>query len=404
MLSRSMVYPVTFEPPRISPKPQLRLALFTGSYQYIRDGVALTLNRWVNYLLSQNISVMIFSPTAKHPALHTTGQLISAPSIALPGRSEYRMGIGFSSSMKRELAQFDPNLIHIATPDLLGIRALEYAKAQDIPMVMSYHTHFTAYLKYYRLNMFEASAWKYLTWFYGQARRVYVPTQSMAETLVDRSLSDKIEIWPRGVDSDLFRPEIRDNAWRRQIGIKDDEIAVLFVSRLVAEKNLKLLGQILTLAMQMNRRIRPVIVGEGPARKELQNTLPSAIFLGQQNGNDLAKVYACCDVFLFPSETETFGNVTLEALAAGLPVIAADATGSRSLITNEHNGFLAEPLDVTDFAAKLNLISENRQLRKRMSAQARQTALLRPWSQIHQSLLQSYYDVLAEGFRDEAAA
>src|SRR5690554_6038172 len=164
---------------------ELRVALFTGNYNHIRDGVSLTLNRLVKFLESQNIPVLVFGPTIKEPLLKHCGELVAMPSIPLPvsGRDEYRFTTSFPKSARERLAEFNPTIVHIATPDILGYKALKWAKKRNIKVVSSYHTHFTSYLEYYKLSMIEGFAWKYLRWFYNNCEHTYVPSQSMIDEL-----------------------------------------------------------------------------------------------------------------------------------------------------------------------------------------------------------------------------
>lgn len=375
---------------------ELRVAIFTGNYNHIRDGVSLTLNRLVEYLERQGVPVLVFGPTKDEPAMNHHGELVPVPSVPMPGRSEYRVSIGFPESVQKRLQEFNPTLIHIATPDLLGFRAMRYAQSNNIQIVTSYHTHFTSYLKYYNLEILEVLGWKYLSWFYSQCKHVYVPTPSMADELNNKGISKGIRIWARGVDTDHFHPDKRDEKWRRSIGVGEDDLVVSFVSRLVWEKDLQTYVDTIRKLNDTNISIKALIVGDGPARKELQQMLPEAHFTGFITGEKLAKAYASSDIFLFPSDTETFGNVTLEAMSSGLPSVVADATGSKSLIEPEVTGFLIPPRNTVEFAKAVKKIAENNELRKRMGMTARQKALSYSWDSVNSELLKNYREALQE--------
>lgn len=370
---------------------ELRIAIFTGNYNHIRDGVSLTLNRLVEFLERQAIPVIVFGPTIDEPALEHNGEFVSVPSVPMPGRPEYRVTVGFPEKAQRRLREFNPTLIHLATPDLLGFRAMRWAQANDIQIVSSYHTHFTSYLKYYNLNMLELLGWKYLAWFYSQCTHVYVPSPSMADELNEQDITEGIRIWARGVYTDRFHPDKRDAEWRRSIGFDDDDTVVSFVSRLVWEKDLQTFVDV---AKKLGDSIKPLIVGDGPARKELETMLPEAYFTGFVTGENLYRSYASSDIFLFPSDTETFGNVTLEAMASGLPCVVADATGSRSLVESGVNGYLAPPRDTKEFAACVKKIADDETLRERMSKAARQKALAYSWDNVNTKLLENYREAL----------
>jgi phosphatidylinositol alpha 1,6-mannosyltransferase len=162
---------------------RFKLAIFTGNYNHIRDGVSLTLNRLVAFLERENVDTLVFGPTANPPAFQHTGTLVPVPSISMPGRPEYRITVAFPKNSRKKLEEFDPDIIHIATPDILGYKALRWAMVNNKPVVASYHTHFSSYLKYYKLSLFEPLSWKYLRWFYSKCNTVFVPSESMADIL-----------------------------------------------------------------------------------------------------------------------------------------------------------------------------------------------------------------------------
>jgi phosphatidylinositol alpha 1,6-mannosyltransferase len=370
----------------------LRVALVTSSYNYIADGVALTLNRLVGYLLGQGVEVLVFAPTADTPALAHQGRLVSVPSIPLPGRPEYRLALGLPGALKRQLLDFEPDLIHIAVPDLLGQAALSLAERHNILAVASYHTRYETYLKHYQyLAHLEGTLKAILRRFYGRCREVYVPSDSTREALLADGLKDNFKPWPRGIDTQRFSPARRSADWRARHGIGADELVVLHVSRLVREKRLD------TLTAALNRLTPPhrvVIVGDGPDRGFAEGELPHAVFTGFLNGEELATAYASSDIFVFPSDSESFGNVTLEAMASGLPCVAADATGSRSLVVAGETGFLAPADDADAFAAHISALAKDAALRQRMGAAARARALTFSWEETMARMLGYYHALL----------
>lgn len=371
----------------------LRVAIVASSYNYIRDGVALTMNRLVGYLESQGVEVRIYTPVSKQPAFDYKGTVIPVPSIALPGRSEYRLAFGLS---QEEIEKFKPDLIHVAlAPDPLGYSTLRIARKLKIPLVASYHTRYETYLKYYPgLSIFTSPLKKYLSKYYSNCQEIYVPTQSMIDTLVVDNQKGNLILWSRGVDAETFNPVHRSKDWRTRHGISSDEVIVLFVSRLVREKQLGIFASTIKALKARNIPVRPIIAGDGPARAELEREIPDAIFLGFQQGQDLATTYASSDIFLFPSETETFGNVTLEAMASGLPCVCADATGSQSLVQDGVTGFLARPQNVDDFVLHVADIARDPIKRARMSEAARARALTFSWDETMKNLLARYETVV----------
>ncbi len=370
----------------------LRVALVTSSYNFIADGVALTLNRLVGYLLSHGVEVLVFAPTADKPAFAHQGTMVPVPSRPLPQRPEYRLVLGMPSDVKRQLLEFAPDVIHIAVPDLLGRAALKLAQAHGIPAVATYHTRYETYLKHYwYLTWLEGWLKRYLRDFYAACREVYVPSESTRAALLADGLRDNLKPWPRGIDTARFTPDKRSDAWRARLGIGADEIVILHVSRLVREKRLDTLTGALK---QVPHRV--VIAGDGPDRAATERELPGAIFLGFQDGENLAAAYASSDIFIFPSDSESFGNVTLEAMASGLPCVCADATGSRSLVLEGETGFLVDADNAAGFARAVLRLADNPDLRHRMGRAGRQRALTFGWDETLGRMLGYYRAVLSE--------
>lgn len=378
-----------------SSPPEKRIALFAGAYNHIADGVALTLNRLVDYLERQNIPARVFAPTVDEPALDHAGTLIPVPSIPFPGRSEYRCSLGLTPSVRKELEAFDPTLLQISTPDLLGLQALRYGRSKGIPVAGTYHTHFTSYLKYYHLDLLEPMVWRYLRYFYQRCDYVYVPTTAITEVLRDHGIEDGFRLWQRGVDVDHFRPGRSSASWRRAHGIGPDEVVVAFVSRLVWEKGLDTYAQVIERLEQENVPHRSLIVGDGPAREELEARLPNTVFPGFLRDEALTQAYASSDIFLFPSDTETFGKVTLEAMASGLPTVCADAAGSRDLVQDGTTGFLCPPADVDAFTECVRRLIGNSSLRRRMGQAAFERAQEFAHDKILAQIVRHYDDILA---------
>ncbi len=372
---------------------ELRVAIFTGNYNHIYDGVSLTLNRLVSFLEDNHIPVIVFGPTDDDPDLPHNGEFVQIPSVFIPGHKEYRLSMGLPKEARRRLHDFGPTLVHLATPDILGIRAIQWARKNNVKIVASYHTHFTSYLKYYHLGILEWPAWKFIEWFYSQCRHVYAPSSSMANELKEKDIGSEIRLWSRGVDTEEFNPGHYSKQWRKEHGFTESDIILTLVSRLVWEKNLKVFAET---ANKLGNTVKPVIVGDGPAMDGLQQMLPNALFTTFITGDELARAYASSDIFLFPSETETFGNVTLEAMSSGLPCVVADAPGSKSLVESGINGYLAAPHNAEAFAKHVREIAESEPLREKMAKAARQKALEYSWGNVNSHLLENYREALNE--------
>jgi glycosyltransferase involved in cell wall biosynthesis len=373
----------------------LRLALVTGSYNYIADGVALTLNRLVRYLEGQGVEVLVVAPLGRAAAFAHAGEIAAAPSAPAPFRSEYRLALGLTAALRRRLEAFDPHLIHIATPDLLGHQALAFGRARGRPVVASYHTRYEAYLKDYGLDFLRPFVTERLKRFYGACDEVYAPSPSMVEHLIAEGFGGPIRLWDRGVDGERFAPAQRSAALRARLGADEETPIVAFVGRLVREKRLDLYAEVITRLERHGTPHVALVVGEGPDRAMLGRRLPRAVFTGFLTGEDLARAYASSDIFLFPSDTETFGAVTLEAMASGLPPVCADATGSRSLVRPGVTGYLAAAGDADGFFAPTAALAADASLRRGMGEAARRASLAFSWDAAMSGLLARYQALTA---------
>jgi len=388
-------------PAGVARNDRLRVALVASSYNYIKDGVALTLNRLVAYLARQGVEVLVFAPVGRVPAFVHEGTLVPVPSISLPARPEYRFALGLGREAASRLQAFRPDIMHIAlAPDLLGVEALRLARRMNIPAVASYHTRFETYLKHYWYAAgFTPVLRQYLRYGYGACDEVYVPSQSTLDELLADGFRNNMRLWQRGVDIDRFSPGKRSAPWRREHGFADDDVVVTFVSRLVREKELATLAAALQILRARGVPHRALIAGDGPERANLQRELPEAVFTGFLDGEDLAVAYASSDIFVFPSETETFGNVTLEAMASGLPCVCADATGSRSLVAHERTGYLATPRNAPEFADRIGCLVTDANLRRQMGQAARARSLAFSWDDSMARIL-GYYESLLRRHED----
>ncbi|HEX2803774.1 MAG TPA: glycosyltransferase family 1 protein [Sphingomicrobium sp.] len=372
----------------------IRLALFSGNYNYVRDGANQALNRLVDYLLRRGVQVRIYSPTVEHPAFEPTGDLVSLPSAAIPRRPEYRIPTGIPARVRRDLSAFDPNIVQISSPDVAAHRAVSWARKRGIPVVASVHTRFETYLSYYHLQLFEPMLRAALRRLYRRCDALLVPAKSTAAVLRAQRMNSNIYMWSRGVDREQFNPGRRDMAWRRQVGIADDELAIAFLGRLVLEKGLDVFAEAIERLRKRGVPHHPLVIGDGPARSWFEQQMPNGIFLGQQVGDDLGRALGSADVFFNPSLTETFGNVTLEAMACGLPVVAASATGATSLVRDGKTGVLVEPGDVDAFADALQAYARDPGLRRSHGQAGLDFARTQDWDEINASVLRVYETIV----------
>lgn len=369
----------------------LRIALFSGNYNYVRDGANQALNRLVEYLLRQGAAVRVYSPTTENPAFPATGDLVSVPSVAFPGgRDEYRFPLALSPRVRRDLKAFAPNVVHVSSPDVVAHRAVSWARARRLPVLASVHTRFETYFRYYNMAFMEPLVVALLRRFYRRCDALVAPSESMAQVLRDQRMNYDIDIWSRGVDRDNFDPSLRSLEWRRSLGIGDDEVVVGFHSRLVMEKGLDVFSDTIDELRRRGVVHRTLIVGDGPARPWLEARLPQAVFAGFMSGQDLGKAVASMDVLFFPSTTETFGNVSLEAMACGLPVVAAAATGSQNLVDSGRSGRLIRPGAVHQFAEALRGYVESAELRDTHGTAGELRSRDFSWDQINQVVADTY--------------
>ncbi|WP_155265265.1 glycosyltransferase family 4 protein [Sphingomonas segetis] len=368
----------------------LRVALFSGNYNYVRDGANQALNRLVGYLLRQGVKVRVYSPTTDNPAFPATGEVVSIPSVPIPSRSEYRLPLAIPARVRRDLAEFNPNVVHVSSPDIVGHRAVTWARRRKIAAVASVHTRFDTYLAYYHLQALEPLARDIMRRFYHRCEVVMAPAESTAVILRAQRMNRDIMIWARGVDRDQFNPERRDMSWRRSIGIGDDEMVISFLGRIVMEKGLDVFADAIHLFAERGLKHRVLVIGEGPARPWFEEQLPDGIFTGELTGNDLARALASSDLLFNPSITEAFGNVTLEATACGLPVIAAEASGTTNIVHNAVTGTLVDGNDPEEFALALEAYALDPDLRRRHGEAALAIAKTMDWDTINATVIRAY--------------
>jgi glycosyltransferase involved in cell wall biosynthesis len=369
---------------------ELRVALFSGNYNYVRDGANQALNRLVEYLLRQGVHVRVYSPTVENPAFPATGDVVDIPALPIPGRSEYRLPIALPARVRHDLAEFKPNVVHISSPDIVCHRAVTWARRNRVAAVASVHTRFETYLAYYYLQWLEPAVRNILRRLYHRCEVVMAPAASTAAILRAQRMNRDIAIWSRGIDRDQFNPDRRDMEWRRSIGIQDDELVVVFLGRLVMEKGLDVFAEAIAALDEREVKYCALVIGDGPARPWFEQHLPHAIFTGQITGDDLARALASADVLLNPSITEAFGNVTLEAMACALPVVAAEATGATNLVRDGITGTLVDASDIDGFADALEAYARDPELRQRHGEAGLAFAKTMDWDRINSIVLRVY--------------
>jgi len=376
----------------------LRIALFSGNYNYTRDGANQALNRLVGSLLDKGAAVRVYSPVVPEPDFEPTGDLVGVPNIPMPvkGRGEYRLPTGLGGKVKRDLARFEPNIVHLSSPDPSGHAALRWAQEHDVPVLASVHTRFETYPRYYNMAFLEPLLVRLLRRFYNRCDALVAPSQSMIDELLAMEMHDDIGLWSRGVDRAVFTSKRRNLEWRRRLGLADDDVAIVFLGRLVMEKGLDIFAE--TIVQLRKRQVphRVLVIGDGPARGWFEEALPGGIFAGFKTGEALGEALASGDVFFNPSVTETFGNVTLEAMASGLPVVAAGATGASSLVVDGETGQLVPPGDACAYAEAIAPYCEDATLRAAHGAAGEARAREYSWEAINQVVADIYVRLVEE--------
>lgn len=370
----------------------MRLAIFTDTYLPQVNGVARTVARITSYLGKQNVPCLVFSPDCG-PLPQGSENLHNFPALNLPFYPECKIALPNYPKIRKILDEFKPDLFHLYTEFSMGLCGLKYASEQNLPAVASYTTNFSSYMNYYKLGFLENTTWRYLRWFHNQCRLNYCPSQTVKDELEKEGFRNTA-IWGRGIDAELFSPDKKSDVLKRIAPGKS--IFFLYVGRLAPEKDLDVLFDAWQIVSRGLPEAQLVITGDGPIADELKRKYgDGVIFTGYRHGEDLAAVYASGDVFVFPSTTETFGNVVLEAMAAGLPVVGAAAGGVKNLLVDGDNGIACGPRNHHEMAGAMLSLAKNTELRAKMSCRARQFALKQTWDVILNNLLTSYQEVIA---------
>jgi len=379
----------------------MRIALFTDTCLPQLNGVSRTLARLVSHLEHRGHDVALVSPrvgTAANPSRVTLPEAPIEPSLHLrlggipfPLYPELLLTRPPAAPEFRALEYFNPDVVHCATESMIGWGGRGWALRTHRPLVTSFHTNFAEYVPGYLPGVFTPLAWSLLRRFHSPAVRTLCPTPTTRSDLQTRGFHPRISLWSRGVDADRFDPGRRSEALRDQVA-PGAEVVLLYVGRLAAEKRITdLISAFRILRESTRQQLGLVLVGDGPLRSRIQREAGPGVHLtGFRTGAALLDLYASADLFAFPSETETFGNVVIEAMASGLPVVGVDRGGVRDLIRPGITGFLAPPRDPERLAEAILPLVESRELRARMALAAREDALGHNWERILDGVIVEY--------------
>ncbi|HXW84542.1 MAG TPA: glycosyltransferase family 1 protein [Candidatus Binataceae bacterium] len=358
------------------------ICVVTETYPPEVNGVALTLRHLVEGLTSRGHRVSLvrprqaggFSPSAQPKTIEVKG-------LPLPGYKGLQLGLPASARLLHCWTQTAPDVVYVATEGPLGWSAVRTARRLGIPIVSGFHTNFDRYAKHYGLGCLQRLVFGYLRRFHNRTAATLTATADLREALLRHGFRN-LTVVSRGVDSDLFSPERRSRKLRRQWGLGDDDLAVVYVGRVAPEKNLELAVAAYRKMTQSCRSLRFVIVGDGPSRSNLERKHADLIFCGTQTGEALAQHFASADMFLFPSESETFGNVTLEAMASGLAVVAYDYAAARIHIVDRQTGLLAPYRDQSAFIDAASSLARTPQLLNLVRNGAREYVAKVGWQRV----------------------
>lgn len=375
-----------------------RIALFADVLEENFDGVSVTLHKILRNAPKDRFDFLVITPHPPKNLEVIPFPIVIIKSLMLPFQKGYKLGLP-SKQTRQKLSKFQPDLIHFTSPSPLGKFAINYGKANKIPVINIYHTHYPAYIKYYIGKLGDATLGylikKKLIQYYSHADLTLVPTEPIKQDLIELGVpSSKMKIWGRAIEYQSFNPKYRDEAYFDSQIPKENK-KVLFVSRLIKEKDMPAIVKVYRELKKLDDKITLIITGEGPKRKWLEKRMKDALFTGKKVGDELAKIYASSDVFLFTSSSETFGNVVIEAMASGLPVVSVDAGGPSELVEHNRNGFLIKPGAPKEFANQIVQLLEDSELYTRMSKEARASIQTRSIEELHNQLWEIYENTIS---------
>ncbi len=379
----------------------MHLALVTETYAPEINGVAMTLGRLVDGLAARGHRITVFRPRQRHesPRCSTTQRLscrqVRLPGFPLPGYPQLRVGFPARRRLRQIWTLNRPDLVHVATEGPLGTSAITAARQLGIPVTSSFHTNFDQYTRDYRLGWFKPVVSAWLRHLHNRTQRTFAPTHDLLARLGREGYAN-LRLLSRGVDTVLYHPGRRDETLRASWGARPDDLVIVHVGRMAAEKNSPLLFRAYDAIKSVQPRARLVLVGDGPLLSSYQRQRPDAVFTGFYTGVNLARHYASGDLYLHASYTETFGNVVTEALASGLAVSAFDYAAAHEFIRHEHNGLVARPADEAAFIGHAVRLAQQPALRTRLAAAAHATAAGLSWDAVVDGFARDLTDAVNE--------
>jgi len=366
----------------------LRVAVVTETYPPEVNGVARTVGLMVGALLARGHEVQLVRPRQGAEPDPSPGQALRerlVAGFAIPFYRHLQIGLASPSMLHGEWSRWRPDLVHVVTEGPLGWAAVSAARRLAVPICSDFHTNFHSYSRHYGFGLLSGAVARYLRSLHNRADCTLVPTVEMRANL-EALAFERVAVVGRGVDTGLFNPARRSERLRAAWGCSGGETVALHVGRIAPEKNLGLFVDAALGMQAIDPKVRVVLVGDGPQGPALRKRHPEFIFAGMRTGEDLAEHYASADAFLFPSVTETFGNVTLEAMASGLAVVAYDYAAAQQYLRHGVSGLLAPQGDAAEFIAMAAQLARNRDLRSRFGREARRAAEAASWDRAFDEL------------------
>jgi glycosyltransferase involved in cell wall biosynthesis len=366
----------------------LRVAVVTETYPPEINGVARTVGLMVEALLERGHEVQLVRPRQGRESVPSPDQALRERLVLgfpIPFYRHLQMGLASPSMLHKEWSRWRPDLVHVVTEGPLGWAAVSAARRLAVPVCSDFHTNFHSYSRHYGFGMFAGAVAGYLRSLHNRADCTLVPTAQMRANL-EALAFERVAVVGRGVDTQLFNPARRSERLRAAWGCSGSETVALHVGRIAPEKNLGLFVEAALEMRAIDPKVRVVLVGDGPQGPVLRKRHPDFVFAGMRTGLDLAEHYASADVFLFPSTTETFGNVTLEAMASGLAVLAYDYAAAQQYLRHGVSGLLAPQGDAAEFVRMAGQLARNRKLVSRFGLEARHAAEAVSWDRAFDDL------------------
>ncbi len=374
----------------------MRIALFSEVYWPMVSGVGVTLRSLTGALEARGHEVRVYTATYRAPdGTPVPPEVHQSPSVPLFLYPDVQWAFPRHRDLVRDLERFAPDVTHVATEWAMGLAGLKASRQLGIPLVSSAHTDYEKYAARYGVEWAWRMGWTYLKWFYGKTSRVLCPSRVFEAYLRSRGIKHT-GLWTRGIDTEVFNPRHRSTGYRDLFGVGPDDLLVTYVGRLAAEKDLTILLDAWGNLGSRRGKAQLVLVGQGPMVGEIHaRKIPGVHLTGLLRGQDLSEAYASSDIFAFPSTTETFGNVALEAMASGLAPVVASAGGMLDFCEDGRNALMVRPGSTTHFGEQLARVLNDAALRQQLIVGALETAKGRRWDAIWDGVTRVYTDAAA---------